>query len=128
MVVRRRVGPDGLTDEQAERRSQVLAGYAVVTNLKTDRGLIEWAESRGLYLYIGRRDRFGRWAQSPWHNPYRIGRHGTRDEVCDKCRAYLMSNAELMERLPETVGKVLGCWCYPQRCHGMEILQLQKNQ
>jgi hypothetical protein len=110
-----------------ERIRQVLAGSTVVANIKTDKDLVEWAKARGLYLYIGRRDRFGRWEESPWHNPYHIGRHGTRDEVCDKYRDYLMNNADLMSRLDETRGKVLGCWCYPERCHGEEIIRLQSG-
>jgi len=110
-----------------ERMRQVLAGSAVLANLKTDKDLTQWAKALGLYLYIGRGDRFKRWNESVWHNPYRIGRHGTRDEVCDAYRAYLLGSPELMARLPETAGKVLGCWCYPLRCHGMEILRLQQE-
>lgn len=67
-------------------------------------------------VYIGR--------PSKWGNPFRIGRDGTRAEVIAKYRAYLLGSPVLMAALPELRGKVLGCWCAPQACHGDVLAEL----
>jgi hypothetical protein len=53
-----------------------------------------------------------------------IGRDGTRKEVMKKYRAWLLSNLELVKRLPELKGKTLGCWCAPEMCHGDILSEL----
>lgn len=69
-------------------------------------------------IYIGRAmPKYGLTA-SPWANPFRIGRDGTREEVVAKFEAYLLRSPGLMEHLPELRGRVLGCWCAPLSCHG----------
>lgn len=61
--------------------------------------------------YIGR--------PGPYGNPFAIGRDGTRAEVIAKYEAWLLSQPELLARVrTELCGKVLGCWCAPQACHG----------
>jgi hypothetical protein len=69
---------------------------------------------------------------SRWGNPFRIGPDGDRTEVVAKHRAWLdgegpdelaagrttVSRAWVLEHLHELAGKVLGCRCYPERCHG----------
>lgn len=68
-------------------------------------------------VYIGR--------PSKWGNPFLIGKHGTREEVIKKFRAYIMRRPELMEALSELKGKVLGCWCSEgQACHGDVLIDL----
>ena len=57
-----------------------------------------------------------------WGNPFRIGRDGTREEVISKYEIYIM-NTPLISRLPELIGKTLGCWCKPKACHG-DILKI----
>ena len=61
-------------------------------------------------VYIGR--------PSKWGNPYKIGRDGTRKEVLEKYREYILNNEYLMSCLHELKGKRLGCWCKPKACHG----------
>ena len=41
-----------------------------------------------------------------------------------KYRAWLLANPELLEKLPELKGKVLGCWCAPEACHGDILSEL----
>lgn len=53
-----------------------------------------------------------------WGNPFRIGPDGDRDQVIAAYEAHLRFSPELRKRLPELRGKVLGCWCAPQPCHG----------
>lgn len=67
-------------------------------------------------VYIGR--------PSKWGNQFVIGRDGTRAEVIEKYRAALIANSRLMGELPELKGKVLGCFCAPQPCHGDVLAEL----
>lgn len=67
-------------------------------------------------VYIGR--------GSKWGNPYKIGIDGTRSEVIEKYREYILNNKELLDDLHELKGKILGCWCYPKRCHGEVLIEL----
>ena len=61
-------------------------------------------------VYIGR--------PSKWGNPFAIGADGTREQVIEKYRRWLIAQPALMAALPELRGKTLGCWCAPQACHG----------
>lgn len=67
-------------------------------------------------VYVGRPSR--------WGNPYTIGKDGDREAVIRKYREYLLANPELMARLPELRGKVLGCWCFPKACHADVLVEL----
>jgi len=72
-------------------------------------------------VYIGR--------PSIWGNPYQIGPDGTRDEVLQKFKQYLLEGQgreELEPRLDEMVGKRLGCYCAPKHCHG-DLLAYRAN-
>jgi hypothetical protein len=59
---------------------------------------------------------------SIWCNPYKIGKHGTREQVLDKYRQYMLNklsnNNDLLQELIKLEGKKMGCWCYPEPCHG----------
>jgi len=86
------------------------------------------------HVYIGRRDVvFMKGERYPardsiWTNPYRVGRDGTREDVLFKyealMRAKLAADAELQTELMRLEGKVLGCWCAPEPCHGHVLLRL----
>jgi len=68
-------------------------------------------------VYIGR--------GSPWGNPFKIGRDGTRDEVCDRYEREILPTLDLTP----LIGKDLVCFCAPLRCHGNSILRaLQRKQ
>lgn len=68
-------------------------------------------------VYIGR--------PSKWGNPFILGRDGDRLQVVEKYREYLTAHPELIrEAMTELVGKVLGCWCAPQLCHGDVLASL----
>ena len=66
-------------------------------------------------VYIGR--------GSPYGNPFVIGKHGTRDEVCDRFEREVLPtlNVELLR------GKDLVCYCAPMRCHGDSIMKKLNN-
>lgn len=65
-------------------------------------------------VYIGR--------GSKWGNPFVIGKHGDRDEVCEKHKQYLWNQIQSGEvtiaDLLALKGKDLVCFCAPHRCHG----------
>lgn len=62
-------------------------------------------------IYIGR--------PSIWGNPFNIGKDGTRDEVILKYGSWLFTQNGLIDRLIDDLqGKILGCWCRPEHCHG----------
>jgi hypothetical protein len=61
---------------------------------------------------------------SIWGNPFHIGKDGTREEVIEKYRQYILSKPELLAQLESLRGKTLGCWCSPQACHGDVLVEL----
>ena len=67
-------------------------------------------------VYIGR--------PSKWGNPFLIGKDGTREEVTEKYRQFILKHPQLIEDLYELKGKVLGCWCAPNSCHGDVLIEL----
>ncbi len=75
----------------------------------------------GVVVYIGRYH--PKWGSSKWGNPFKIGKDGTREEVIEKFRQYLLSRPDLMAQIPELKGKTLGCWCKPNACHGDVIVE-----
>lgn len=70
-------------------------------------------------VYIGR--------PSKWGNPFEIGKDGTRKEVIEKYQVWLLNQPDLVSGLPELRGKILGCWCKPQACHGDILAKLANN-
>ena len=80
-------------------------------------------------IYIGR----GRCPQTGlvgiWGNPFVIGQHGTREEVINKYRDWIIKQPEILKHLYLLKDKVLGCWCGKNACHGNvleELLNMHK--
>lgn len=71
-------------------------------------------------IYIGR--------GSKWGNPYKIGIDGTRYEVIERYKYYIVTNQELLNSLHELRGKILGCYCKPKKCHGTILLELLNDK
>jgi Domain of unknown function (DUF4326) len=62
-------------------------------------------------VYIGR--------PSKWGNPFIIGINGTRETVIAKYKKWLLNKPDLIKEAQEELkGKILGCWCAPNACHG----------
>lgn len=93
-----------------------------VVNLKGHREDPAYAD----VVYVGRAMHRGGWhlSASPLACPYRPGRDGTREEVLEKYRAYLLARPDLLALLPDLRGHRLGCWCVPQPCHAQVIAEL----
>ncbi len=73
-------------------------------------------------VYIGRPRRG--FPANPWGNKFLIPRDGDRAEVIRKYRDWIVTQPDLMARLPELRGKRLGCWCAPLDCHGDVLADL----
>ena len=76
-------------------------------------------------VYIGR--------GSKWGCPYTIIKDrptlakeivDTKEEALSKYKEYVLASPELMNSLDELYGKVLGCFCKPDKCHGDVLLEL----
>ena len=73
-------------------------------------------------VYIGRAARG--LAGSKWANRFKIGEHGSRDEVIALYEKWITTQPALLASLPEPRGKDLVCWCAPDPCHGDVLLKL----
>jgi Domain of unknown function (DUF4326) len=115
--------------DEIERRKVVEAGGSVVANVRKTKGvradedLITWAEKAGCYVYIGDAVRHTPYHRSPWYNPAKH-RQTDHDRAVEEYRGYILKKPDLLKRLPELRGKVLGCWCYPKSCHGNILIEL----
>jgi len=67
-------------------------------------------------VYIGR--------PSKWGNPFEIGKDGSRGEVLQKYKKYILKRPELLEMLPQLKNQTLGCFCKPKPCHGDILIEL----
>ena len=74
-------------------------------------------------VYIGR--------PSKWGNPFsHLPRSraeiqvASRDEAVARYEEWVKTQPHLMAALQELRGKVLGCWCSPQSCHGDVLARL----
>lgn len=97
-------------ESEKQRRFDVESGITVVANLQKDINIINWAKTEGLFVAVDR--------SSPWGNPFEIPGDGDRDEVCESYAVYFDLKKSLHGKLKTLRGKVLGCHCYPERCHG----------
>ena len=104
------------TEDQLKRKAIVESGGTVVANMHqdTDRALLTWAKKTDRFARIDR--------SSDWGNPFEMGDDGDRDTVCDSYEIFFPRKFSLHNRFDELKGKVLGCWCYPARCHGMYLV------
>ena len=84
----------------------------------------EWS-SKPYNLYIGRNMDFyvkGTYC-SKWHNPYTVKKYGL-EKCLEMYEAYIRNTPELYNNLSELDGKILGCWCKPNQCHGDILIKL----
>lgn len=107
------------TPESAERKALVLEGQSVVANKHTDIALIEWAKEMDLYVAIDR--------GTIWGNPFITPADGERSEVIKNFKWYYQHKPSLQRQIESLRGKVLGCWCYPDDCHGDILIEALKN-
>lgn len=75
-------------------------------------------------LYIGRE--FAGLPASKWQNPFHEYQYG-RSECIKMYEQHVRSNTELMAAIAELSDQALGCWCYPQDCHGDVLVKVYKE-
>lgn len=82
----------------------------------------------GFDIYIGRAVHRKGFHRSKWANDVAITLRGprvvSRQMALDAYRAHLEHSPDLLAALPELKGKVLGCWCKPEACHGDLLAEL----
>jgi len=79
-------------------------------------------------VYIGRHVVYVQGSfNSKWRNPYPAKRFG-RNECIEAYKETLLKNPQLLQDLEELKGKQLGCWCYPEKCHGDVLIELLKEK
>ena len=110
------------TEDELDRRATVEAGGTVVANMhqETDRALLTWARKTDRFVRIDRNSELG--------NPFELGPDGDRNTVCDSFEIYFGRKYSLHDRVLGLKGKVLGCWCYPERCHGNHFIELLEGE
>jgi hypothetical protein len=95
--------------------------------------LKEWMEDPN-NVYIGRKgivfvegQRFPK-TDSIWANPFRINegvKGSSREDVIEKYKRYIIEKIENGKVDLEILrGKILGCWCKPDNCHGDILIEL----
>lgn len=76
-------------------------------------------ETKKYDVYIGRPSKYG--------NPFVIGKDGDRKTVIKKYEIWLMKDdqKELRHDIKKNLkGKILGCFCKPEKCHGDVIAKI----
>jgi len=103
-------------EDERQRHSAVAKGQAVIANEELDKNLIEWATRLDKVVRIDRGTIYG--------NPFTMPGDGDRDAVCDAYeKHYIKNKPSILKTLSALKGMVLVCHCYPERCHGLTILE-----
>ena len=105
------------TPEEQKLLAELRDGRTVVANLHRHGDLIAWADANGLYERIDRNSR--------WGNPFVLPEDGDRTTVITNyAERYLPAKPSLLSKLSDLRGKLLGCWCAPEACHGDVLVDL----
>jgi predicted NAD-dependent protein-ADP-ribosyltransferase YbiA (DUF1768 family) len=90
--------------------------------------LINIKSGQPYHVYIGRYNEHYNLSESKWHNPYIIGKHGDRNFCIEKYKLYINTRPDLIRSVSELKGNTLGCWCFPENCHGYHLIHLAENK
>jgi hypothetical protein len=118
-AVREYLDEQGWSEDESARRERAKAGITVVAHLRgdDDKHLRMWAQFNGLLVRVDR--------NSEWGNPFEMPADGDRDTVCAHYALYYFPyKPSLLNKIHSLKGKVLACWCYPERCHGDYLAEL----
>jgi len=107
--------------------------------------LKEWVNDTDKNVYIARKgivfvpkdnnpdekERFPK-KDSIFHNPFKVKDYPNVEDVLEKYEEHLRNQLETGEitdaDLQKLVGKNLGCWCKPKKCHGDIIMKILKEK
>lgn len=107
---------DSLTEDQQRRLRLAKMGYGQLANQHTDSALIKVAQAEGIYCRIDR--------QSIWGNPFILDEDGDRETVIANYADYLTKKPSLRKLTHQSLrGRIMGCWCYPEPCHGHILMK-----
>ena len=59
-----------------------------------------------------------------WGNPFRLGPGETRGDTIARYEAWIRTQPILLKQIPGLAGKALGCYCFPNSCHGDVLVKL----
>ena len=93
----------------------------MLVNLYSVADIEHWKRSEN-NVYIGRKTYS--FEESKWANPHKITRTVSREKAVYKYHQDLVNNRKLLLDLHELKGATLGCWCFPELCHGHILLSL----
>jgi hypothetical protein len=83
------------------------------------------------YIVHCKKDKYDIYCGRPtaWGNQFEIGKDGDRDEVIKKYEQWIIcgNGQYLLKVIKILENKVLGCWCYPEKCHCDILHLLSKN-
>ena len=81
---------------------------------------------QGCDCYIGRAVKKGGWNldASIWANPFQRKPCLPAGSTLLAYERYVRANPILMHEIPLLAGKMLGCWCKPNPCHGDVLVKL----
>ncbi|KAJ3041319.1 hypothetical protein HDV00_009591 [Rhizophlyctis rosea] len=87
--------------------------------------LVQWLDASPNHIYIGRdMTKFVPGAAgSKWGNPYKPRDYPDIDQIVELYERHVRESG-LIDQIGELDGKVLGCWCKPNRCHGDILVKL----
>jgi len=97
-----------------------LPSLANLQNIQEFGYLGQWNQGKH-HLYIG--PQVDDVAASRWDNPFRNGQY----ELVRGLREYenhITNSPQMMSRLDELEGKILGCFCHPRLCHGDVLIKI----
>ena len=121
----------GWTPEEIGLRQRVLSGQTVRFDMHKQgphARFKEWAEDQGYLFYIGRRIHSLGLKESVWHNPFKEGEDGTREEVVRKFKEKRFPELLSREDPEEYRSKALGCYCkLEEACHGDVLIEHHHN-
>ena len=99
-----------------------------IVNLKYVENVDEWLRDDN-NVYIGRVVTRVAQACCKWGNPFKLRDYGyNRSKVVNLYESYVCHSKELADSVWELKGKVLGCWCAPNQCHGEILHHLAGNR
>ena len=96
-----------------------------IINLRTVDNIEKWLKGDN-NTYIGRSTKEIP-SGSIWGNPFELTIFNSRREVLKLFEIYVQGTKDLSDKLSDLKGKVLGCWCSPDLCHGEILHKLAGN-
>lgn len=109
------------TPNELQLLEKIKAGQTVLINMNKHLRLLKHAEENNIYVRI---DRF-----TEWGNPFINETDGPREDVCYWFENYYFPyKKSLHNKIEQLRGKVLGCHCYPQQCHGETYIKYLHNK